>query len=72
LQQQASSAEAAANKKIQKVRHEMESQLKGFVDQQDKMAKAAFLVEINADTVDKVLSITLTRSSLPILRCAWF
>jgi predicted ribosome quality control (RQC) complex YloA/Tae2 family protein len=53
LQQQASAAEESAKKKVNKVKAEMENQLKGFVMQQQKMEMAATLVEIYAEDIDK-------------------
>lgn len=53
LQQQASAAEESAKKKVNKVKAEMENQLKGFVMQQQKMELSATLVEIYAEDIDK-------------------
>ena len=54
LQSHAISAEDAAHKRVQKVRVEMESQLKGFVEQQKKVLLQAAVVEAHSDEVDKV------------------
>jgi predicted ribosome quality control (RQC) complex YloA/Tae2 family protein len=53
LQQQALAAEESAKKKVNKVKTEMENQLKGFVMQQQKMEMSATLVEIYAEDIDK-------------------
>jgi hypothetical protein len=54
LQHHAVSAEEAAKKRVAKVRNEMESQLKGLVDQQEKHLMQAAVVEAHSEEVDKV------------------
>lgn len=52
---QAVSAEENAKKRVNKVKAEMENQLKGLSEQQEKMQHGAMLVEAHAEEVDKAL-----------------
>lgn len=70
MQHHAISAEETAKKKVNKVRSEMESQLKGFVDQQEKNLLHASLVEMHSDDVDKVLLFTSQLLVPCFMKCA--
>ena len=55
LQRQATAAEDAARKKIDKARGEQENHLKSLAEQQRRMEEGAMLVEAFAEDVDKAL-----------------